>query len=68
MKKHVGKDFTDPNIGETAGRAGYRSGEKRGQKGGKRCSRIGKLRGQPQGGSGKAVGWGQVDVRARYNC
>lgn len=32
MKKHVGKDFTDPNIGETAGRAGYRSGEKRGQK------------------------------------
>lgn len=29
MKKHVGKDFTDPNMGETAGRAGY---EKRGQK------------------------------------
>lgn len=32
MKKHVGRDFTDPNMGETAGRAGYRSGEKRGQK------------------------------------
>lgn len=29
MKKHVGRDFTDPNMGETAGRAGY---EKRGQK------------------------------------